>query len=121
LRQLKNESVFAGVLNTIQIFTNLVYLFKYIVKLDQKRFHYLMVALLTGYAIFNLGYCVTFLLMYYTNFTLQQDMKLYYSGNWFYTIGTTQEYLAHSIFVIKYWVVAKKVTSIVTNTHDPWF
>ena len=48
LIQLRNESIFCSASALIQIMVNLVYLAKYIVKLDESKFHYMMFALLLG-------------------------------------------------------------------------
>ena len=49
LKAASNESTYAAALIFTQIVVNLVYLFKYIVKLETKKFHIMMFSLLLGY------------------------------------------------------------------------
>lgn len=39
---------------------------------------------------------------------------------WLYTLDSIAEYTAHSIFVIKYWVLASKITRVVMVQPDPY-
>ena len=114
----RNESFFAITLNLIEILITLVYLLKYIVKLTSNRFHIMMFSLLLLRSVFYIGYCAFFVEMFYHN---QSSIRLFDISIYFVAISDCADFLAHSIFVIKYWVIAKKVTQIVTAKSDHRF
>ena len=93
---------------------NFVYLLRYIIKLEQKSFHLMMFALLLGSQLFYIGFSLILLIdtFVYDRLTEQRELVLFQVSSYFVMFDSILEYVSHSIFVIKYWVVANKITSI---------
>ena len=82
-----------------------------------------MFLLLLGYQILFLTYSLQTIVTSYIYQRMSETalIVLDYSNIFCLTFANIFQFLAHSVFVIKYWVIAKKVTQILSDQLDPWF
>ena len=82
-----------------------------------------MFLLLLGYQILFLTYSLQTIVTTYIYQRMSETalIALDYSNIFCITFANIFQFSAHSVFVIKYWVIAKKVTQILSDKLDPWF
>ena len=104
-----SAAILAWVTYSILTVLNFVYLVTKIKKLEAKRFHIMMFVILQIYYIANI--CAT-IIAYKIGFTIS-----YWVFDYIWAISML---IAHSIFVIKYYVISLAISEILTNKEDKY-
>ena len=101
----------------ISVFNVYVYLVKRILKLENKNFHLMMFTCLqVCYLSAFLSNAAYLWLIYNTDDNALESIKMLYRVSFliYWMLNVT----AHSIFALKYWVLSKKVRSLMSQKSD---
>ncbi len=97
-------------LNTLLTIANLYYLYSFY-KLEHKKFHLMMFGLLQVCFAMVIAAC-----WIYTEYLKEQSNKaLYYTGDGLWHISQILNNMVHSLFVIKLWVISRKLAQSIDN------
>lgn len=112
--QIAVQATFLAV-NIILTFSNMYYyLYRRILKLDNRRFHLMMFILIQV----SFSAEIIFIGLYITQLCNNQSYDVLMYGT--FAVSWMIQNIVHSIFATKYWVVSRKVNELMSMKNDPW-